>query len=311
MPSRVFSTIGNSGNIIRGLWQLFRIKPTVSWGFSSFALGVGVAVARAGTDVNLLDGLLMFTLVGLSLGIASTGLNDAYDWITGTDKMSIAKGTGGSRVIPEGKMSLKQVILTAVFSLVAMLAIGAHLVLQQGRPMLLVVAVGILAPVAYSVPPLKMGYRPFNELVVGVPALICVVVGADVALTGDWSWLAVGLGFVHAMFGISWFIVSRVPDYEPDKQAGKITSVVYLGRDNASLLSGIYASIAITPVPFLAVEFTPAIVVSVVAWFALVLGVFKLEPYNPEHASRLRLRNMHITTAHGFGMSILLPLMGV
>jgi len=91
---------------VRGVAQLLRVKPVLSWGVSALILGAAVSHARVGASINLFNGLLAVALVVVAQGIVSHGLNDAYDWITGTDRESIGKGTGGSRVIPEGKMTL-------------------------------------------------------------------------------------------------------------------------------------------------------------------------------------------------------------
>lgn len=296
---------------IGALAQLFRFKPVASWGISAFILGAGIAYARVGADVSFADGLLALVLVALAQGYVSHGLNDAYDWWTGTDKESIGKGTGGSRVIPEGKMSFAGTILTALVALAGVLAIGAYFVSKFGAPMVVLIAIAVWAPVAYSVPPLKLGYRPFNELVIVVPAVTGVVVGADMVLAGSWSLVAVVAGFVHAMYCTSWFIVSRLPDYEPDKKVGKVTTVVYLGRKESPVIALAYLWLPLTIIPILVVSVSPVFVVSAVAWAWLTVGLLKLDPTDPEDASRVRLRNMHGTTAHAVLLAIVLGVFGV
>lgn len=310
MPSNrlVMPTVAQQ---VRGLAQLFRVKPVLSWGVSAFILGAAVAVHGVGWNINYVHGALAITLVLLSQGVVSHGLNDAYDWLTGTDKESIGKGTGGSRVIPEGKMTVAGTIVAAVAGLVGVIAIGAYFVLQYGLPMLALIGVAVWSPVAYSVPPLKLGYRPFNELLVVLPALVGVVVGTDMVLSGGWSWLAIGVGWVHALFCISWFVVSRVPDYEPDRRVGKITSVVYVGRDNAALLSAGYLALALAAVPLLLYVYSPIFAVSALAYGWLMLGCAKLDPYDATNASWVRLRNMHTTTAHALVLGAGLLVTGV
>jgi 1,4-dihydroxy-2-naphthoate octaprenyltransferase len=165
--------------------------------------------------------------------------------------------------------------------------------------------------VSYSTPPLKLGYRPFNELFVVLPALVGVVVGTDLVMTGSWSWLAIAVGWVHAMFCISWFIVSRVPDYEPDKAVDKITSVVYLGRDNAAMLSAVYATLALVALPFIAEVSVLPIAATIPAWVVLLNGLRKLDAYDPDQASGIRLANMRVTTYHALSLAGLLAVSGV
>lgn len=296
---------------VRGLPQLFRVKPVVSWGAAALLLGLAVAINRAGVGLNWTDGLIAALGVLLAQGIVSHGFNDAYDWLTGTDKESIGKGTGGSRVIPEGKMSVVGVTSAAALSLAGVVAIGVYFYTIHGLPILVLLAIAVWSPVAYSLPPLKLGYRPFNELVVVLPALVGVVVGTDLVLTGSWSWLAVAAGTVHALFCISWFIVSRVPDYEPDKRVGKVTSVVWVGRDNAALLSAAYLALGLAVASASMVVFTPAFFVGWFGWAVMTANLSLLDAYDPEVASDIRLQNMHLTSLHALMLAGLLIGAGV
>lgn len=290
---------------------MLRPKPVMSWGLAAFLLGVAVAYARVGAGVHMFHGLLAILTVVLAQGVVAHGLNDAYDWITGTDMESIGKGTGGSRVIPEGKMTVKGTIAAAMVGLVGLVAIGGYFILEYGWPMVAIFFVALWSPIAYSAPPLKLGYRPFNEIVVVLPALVAVVVATDLVLTGSWSWLAIGVGYLHAMFCISWFIVSRVPDYQPDKRVGKITSVVYVGRDNAALLSSGYLALGLAVVPLLAVTYSLVFLLAFAAWGAMMVGLSRMDAYDAENASEVRLNNMHFTTEHAVVLAVGLAVVGV
>lgn len=295
----------------RGLPQLFRVKPVVSWGAAALLLGLAVAINRAGLDVNWLHGLIAAFGVLLAQGVVSHGFNDAYDWLTGTDKESIGKGTGGSRVIPEGKMTVVGVTSAAALALAGVVAIGLFFYTIHGLPILVLLAIAVWSPVSYSLPPLKLGYRPFNELVVVLPALVGVVVGADLVLTGSWSLLAVAAGTVHALFCIAWFIVSRVPDYEPDKRVGKVTSVVWVGRDNAALLSASYLALGLAVTSAAMVALSPVFFVGWFGWAVMTANLSLLDAYDPEVASEIRLQNMHLTSFHAVALASGLVAVGV
>lgn len=300
--------------IKRKVWalaQLFRVKPVLSWGLAAFVLGAGVSYGRVGADLDYANGLLALLAVALAQGFVSHGLNDAYDWVTGTDKESIGKGTGGSRVIPQGKMTVPGTVAAASVALLAVVGIGWYFYLQFGTAVALLMAVAIWSPVAYSLPPLKLGYRPFNELLVVLPAIVAVTVGADLVLAGSWSPMALMVGMVHAMFCISWFIVSRVPDYTPDKRVGKKTSVVYVGRGNAALLSSGYLALGMAVAFHLFAEGHVTFAVTGLAWALMMVSLSGMDPYDAESASDTRLRNMHITTGHALAVAIGLAALGV
>lgn len=291
--------------------QLLRIKPVMSWGLSAFLLGAALAYARVGADINIFHGGLAIATVLLAQGIVSHGLNDAYDWITGTDRESIGKGTGGSRVIPEGKMSLYGVITTAILGLVTLLAIGGYFIYQYGLPMVVLFGIAVWSPVAYSTPPLKLGYRPFSELTVVLPALVGVVVGTDLVLSGSWSWLAVGVGLVHAFFCMSWFIVSRIPDYKPDKKVGKVTTVVWVGLENSRFVSWVYLTLAGLAAVYMAYTVSPVFLFSLVPYVVITYVISTLDPFNPNRASNARLSAMHLTTANAVSLAWLFVYFGL
>jgi 1,4-dihydroxy-2-naphthoate octaprenyltransferase len=291
--------------------QLFRVKPVLSWAVSAFLLGAALAYAEAGTAVNQYHGVLAIVGVLLAQGIVSHGLNDAYDWLTGTDKESIGKGTGGSRVIPEGKMTVAGTVAAALLGLVGVIAIGVYFYQQYGAPILVLLAVAIWSPVAYSVPPLKLGYRPFSELFVVLPALVGVVVGTELVLTGDASLLSGVVGFAYAMLCISWFIVSRVPDYKPDKSVGKVTTVVYFGRRRAKFVSLVYLLAGVCAGVYLVTEYGWAFMPMVAAGPLLGAHLGRLDPFSAYSASSVRLWMMHTTTLVAIATALSVVLVGV
>ena len=296
---------------LRGLPQLLRIKPVMSWGVSAFLLGVAVAVARTGETISVTNGVLALLLVVIVQGVISHGLNDAYDWLTGTDRDSIAEGTGGSRVIPQGKMTVAGTIGAAVGGIIATLVIGGYFITEFGLPMVALIFVALWSSIAYSTPPLKLGYRPFSELTVVLPALVGVVVGTDLVLSGSWSWLAVGVGFIHAMFCISWFIVSRIPDYEPDKAAGKTTTVVLLGRPVADSVAIAYVGLGLLVAVVMATVYSPLFYGAFVWGAIMVYNLHYLRPTCPQMASDIRSANMRQTTYHAVALAVLLAGVGV
>lgn len=296
---------------LRGLPQLFRFKPVMSWGISAFLLGVAAAVATVGGDLNYLDGGLALLLVLLVQGVVSHGFNDAYDWLTGTDKESIGKGTGGSRVIPEGKMTVAGTAIAATIALALSLIIGAYFVQEYGEVMIALITIAVWASVGYSLPPFKLGYRPFSELTVVLPAITGVVVGTNLVLAGGFSWLSVGVGVLHATFCISWFLVSRMPDYDPDRKAGKRTTVVRFGRHTSRDIAIAYVGLGLVIALFLSAFYTPIFYAAFLWGAVMIHNLHVLRPQSPEMASKIRLANMRQTAYNAFALAVLLSWVGV
>lgn len=287
-----------------GLYQLSRPDPAASWAGGAFVIGSALAYYQVGAAVRWQNGLLAFAGVISAISFGAHGINDAYDWLTGTDEESIGKGTGGSRVIPQGKLSVVETALVGVAGLAITFAVFGILFLEYGWPVLVLGTVAIGAPIAYSLPPFAFAYRPFAELIVVVPALTGVTIASELVLSGTVSWTGVLAGCVHAAFSISWFVISRLPDYEPDERAGKTTTVVYLGREAAPAVATVYLLCGVgLSVVGLGTFGLPFAVTPAFGAFLLV-GVSRLDPRDPERASAMRYRQMRLTTVHALVLAL-------
>lgn len=292
------------------LYQLSRPDPVAAWVGGAFILGAASAWHNTGGDIFVTEGIIAFAGVVIALAFGAHGLNDAYDWITGTDKESIGKGTGGTRVIPQGKLSVVQAVIISVIALFITAIVGAYFYLKYGWPILVLTALAVGAPVAYSVPPFKLAYRPFPELIIVLPSLTGVTLGAELVLSGEVTTLALIAGFIQAMLNISWYMVSRVPDYKPDKDIGKTTTIVYLGRDKAPLIGTAYLSAAMAAVPVGVLMYSPAFIVTAVFGLWSLKGFFDLDPYDPEQASRIRIRQVRKAWLHAAALSLAIVAVG-
>ncbi len=289
-----------------GLYQLSRPDPTISWAVGAFAIGAGIAFGRLGVAIHWWDGLIALVGVIAAISFGAHGLNDAYDWMTGADRASPGEGTGGSRVIPDGRFTVRQTLLVGIAGLVVTAGMGVYFYRLYGWPVLILTAIGVGAPILYSVPPLALAYRPFPELVVVVPALVGVTVGSELVFSGTITVAGVIAGSVHAAFSISWYVVSRVPDFHADRQAGKTTSVVLLGLDRAGPLSGVYLLSGGLLAVAAASIIDPIFLLSLVFGALLATGLRTLEPRRPRQASRLRYRQMRVCTIHAFALALAL-----
>jgi len=299
MPS-----VGVMRRYIGALYQLSRPDPVAAWVAGAFLLGASVAVYHAGLGgVHLADGAIAFGGAAIALAFGAHGLNDAYDWLTGTDQESIGKGTGGTRVIPEGKLSVLQTAAVGVVALAVTAGVGGYFYLKHGLPILVLTALAVGAPVAYSVPPIKLAYRPFPELLLVLPSLTGVTAGAELMLSGQVTAFGIAVGAIQALFNISWYMVSRLPDYEPDKAIGKVTTVVYLGREKAPLMGAAYLGAAVSVATAAAVAFTPVVLVTVPFALWSLKGLFDLDPYTPEQASHIRILQVRKAWAHAFTLA--------
>lgn len=164
-----------------GLLKLARPLQLGIWTGSTVLLGL-TAERRfvAGWEVAL----TVVAVGGVALqGYITHGLNDLYDWQSGTDQTTPGRISGGSHVMRDGLLDIRRIWLTVG----AAMAIYLGLLAWMGgvRTMLLwpLGIVALLASVFYSVPPLRFCYRPLAGEWLGIfPAMTAGVLAAGLVV---------------------------------------------------------------------------------------------------------------------------------
>ncbi|MDL4843174.1 prenyltransferase [Aquibacillus rhizosphaerae] len=174
--------------------------------------------------------LLLVFAAFLIHGVLTHVLNDYMDNKSGTDQHSPAILSGGSRVIQTGLIpsrSLRRVGIAMIFllsSLVVGLALFAHYKLA------LLLTIGLWGAISYSLPPLRLSYRPFiGEWLSTFPSVLALgIAGAWLAFEAIPEW-ALQNAMINGLFCIAWVMVHHIPDRDADKRAFplKRTSVVW------------------------------------------------------------------------------------
>lgn len=212
-------------------------------------VGVGSALAWR-------EGTLSWTLfIGAVLAIAAINIganlaNDYYDHRSGADERNRTPTpfSGGSRVIQEGLLTARQVLIGSIVAFASAVVIGTGLMFSD-RPHLLGFGVaGIALGIFYTAPPLKLGYRGWGEGLVGFLLGPLAVTGAYYLQTKEVTPEAVALSLPVGFLVSAILYVNQFPDAESDGQAGKMHWVARLGPDRAvpgywSLLGAAYLSL--------------------------------------------------------------------
>ncbi|MGE5623848.1 MAG: prenyltransferase [Methanocella sp.] len=234
---------------LAGLWALVRWLPVLSWLGGSVAIGTGAALgwsrlSASGTAAGhprlpaLLD-LLLIVLAGVLLqGLLAHSLNDREDWRTGTDAASPGLLSGGTRVIPRGQLSSTHLTRTALAAALAALAIAIRFSLRVGPGALLLWLIAAWAGAAYSLPPLRLAYRPLaGEWLCAYPAAAAGAVGTCFLLTGTLPPAVFLAGAIHGLFCLAWLMLHHLADIPGDLAAHppKLTTPAWLFRRSPGL----------------------------------------------------------------------------
>ena len=198
--------------------------------------------------------------------------------------------SGGSGVIPEGKLRPAQIQHAARRTAIALVAYSCALALA-GRPWIPVYALAALLLMwLYSFKPVRASYRGGGELLqglgvgVGLPSL-GYYMQTEVWLAPAW---VIGPAF---LFGVCSNVLTALPDLEDDADAGKRTWPVRHGMLSARR----FASAGIAFGAFAVFFFTPGIpvpekaVVAIVPLVPLLIGARARDPLRAAGWSSLAL----------------------
>jgi 1,4-dihydroxy-2-naphthoate octaprenyltransferase len=169
----------------------------------------------------------LFTHAGINV------INDYFDHLNKADdlnKTPLTPFAGGSRMIQKGILSAKETYHYGLLLLSIAVSIGLFLVWARGLPLLWIGLIGVLSGYFYSAPPFSFHSRGMGEMLVGLNFGVLAVLGAYYVQTQTLNLTAVIAalpltGLVAAILYINGF-----PDFVTDKQAGKNTLVVHLGK---------------------------------------------------------------------------------
>lgn len=155
--------------------------------------------------------------------------NDCYDYILGADKITTAgRYSGGSGVMPQKLVTVRDAKAWFLLLLAGSVAFAAGL--SRGvdwQPFFLGLA-GVAASLSYSLPPLKLSYRGFGELLVALTFGPGIMVGTFYVLRSYYSLQVLAIGAVVGVLIGSVQVVNQMRDIESDIAAGKHTLAVRL-----------------------------------------------------------------------------------
>lgn len=209
------------------LYKLLRLKPVFAWSICGTLLGIAIAINEYGFGLNWSYLIMAVFPIIIIQGLIAHAVNDLEDEVV--DRKIDIKGTNRYKVLISGIISREELIIMTCILITITTLSAIYLIIALGFPIIIFYAIALYAALGYSIPPLKLGWKPYAEWTIVFPILVTLVIAVNYVATGYFSYLALAIGVLFALYNIVWFLVSRMMDYDADKEAGKITTFVKKG----------------------------------------------------------------------------------
>jgi 1,4-dihydroxy-2-naphthoate octaprenyltransferase len=202
---------------------------------------LGTAIAWTYGPVNL--GYALLAGFGLMLTHGSVNaINDYFDYKSGIDlNVERTPFSGGSGLVPEGKLPLSQTLWVGTATFLVALLIGIFFITVKGWLLLPLIVAAALCLILYTPVILK---TPWPEWSPGVGLGILPILGFYFVQAGRYDWSALIASIPSGILVHNLLLLNEFPDVEADRKGGRKTTPVLFGMDAAAKLFRI-ATIAV------------------------------------------------------------------
>jgi 1,4-dihydroxy-2-naphthoate polyprenyltransferase len=168
-------------------------------------------------------------------------LNDYWDYRRGIDKATKrTKFSGGTGILPENLLKPKTVYVAGMLFLLLGSLIGVYFVAIRGISIAIILAFAILSIYFYSTKIVNVG---LGELFVAIKSAM-IVIGTFYVQTGLIDMAALYIGIIVGTLSTSVLFVNSFPDYDADRDSGRRTLVIILGKKRGAKLLPLLVSIS-------------------------------------------------------------------
>ncbi|OGX23637.1 MAG: hypothetical protein A3J51_06885 [Omnitrophica WOR_2 bacterium RIFCSPHIGHO2_02_FULL_45_21] len=234
MPVKIRQLISRSPTAWVRAWLRVLGPPFIALTVAVSFLGGAIVYQRKGA----LDfGLWLLSAMGLVLiHFGTSSLNDYFDYLSGTDNINLTPTpfSGGSRVIQEGALSPKSLLLGGTVFIAIGSMIGVYLAFLRGLPVLALGVSGVFLAVGYIHPKINLSKKGLGELSVAIAFGPIMLSGVYYVQAQSVDLEIILIGCLMGLLAGSVLWLNEIPDYEADKVTGKTNWVVRLGKKRAS-----------------------------------------------------------------------------
>lgn len=272
------------------MWFLLSRPPFHIVGVLPFVLGTFLAY-RINSTFDL--EIFIFGVLGVILIMLSTYHSGEYFDYQGdviARRLHKNQFAGGSRVLPDGKISPLVPLWTSIASIILAGIIGIFLqfILRTGPYTLLLGFLGAFFGFFYSTKPIRLVQRGVGEIFIGFCYGWLPVASAYYIQTGaihpviHWMSIPIGLTIFNVIF------LNEFPDYEADMATGKRNLLCRTGKKNGGVIYIIFsllASVTTLASPFWGIPFRVVYIYLPVLMISLAIVCMMLRnKYEDKHA---------------------------
>jgi 1,4-dihydroxy-2-naphthoate octaprenyltransferase len=240
----------------------------------SVSLGLAVSYWKM-QSVDVVHALV--TMGGVIALHASVDLlNDFWDYKRGIDNATKrTKFSGGSGVLPDGLLRPSSVYRAGVFFLVLGSLAGVYFIAIYGLIIAAILGFAVLSIYFYSTKIVDVG---LGEIFVAIKGTM-IVFGSVYIQTQSIDFTTIICGTIAGTLSAFVLYITSFPDYDADKNTGRRTLVIMLGKNAASRLFWVFpaivCSLVVTGVLF---EMIPLYCILVFAALPLIINTGRILP---------------------------------
>ena len=179
-----------------------------------------------------------------SLEIAAVFTNELGDTRTDLANKNFGPFTGGSRVLPDGDLTVSQVRAGVRYTLAAGVMLAAIAVACSDKPVMMasLCLAGLILGIGYTWSPLRLVYRTMGELNVALTHSFLMVFAGAASQPGGLPVKAATLVSVPLFLAVfSAITLAGIPDHDADEIAAKRTIAVAFGIRRSAAVAMIIA----------------------------------------------------------------------
>ena len=199
------------------------------------SLGLSLTWWNSGS-IDIFQAILTMSGV-IALHASVDLLNDYWDFKRGIDtKTKRTSMSGGTGVLPDGLLKPKSVYNAGILFLVIGGLIGGYFVVLHGVVIGVILAFAIISIYFYSTKIVNWGLA---EIFVAIKGTL-IVMGTYYIQNSDLTDISIMSGIVVGSLSSLVLFVTSFPDHDADKEKGRRTLVILLGRKNATSIYYIF-----------------------------------------------------------------------